>query len=62
MCNKCNNTKPCGCEETKLCGCTTKLDFKCLTNPCNNEINSLRDLLQVLINEVCSLKNQIENV
>ena len=30
MCNKCNNTKPCGCEETKLCGCTTKLDFKCL--------------------------------
>ena len=39
-----------------------ELDFKCLTNPCNNEINSLRDLLQVLINEVCSLKNQIENV
>ena len=39
-----------------------ELDFKCLTNPCNNEINSLKDLLQVLINEVCNLKNQIENV
>ena len=39
-----------------------ELDFKCLTNPCNNEINSLRDLLQVLINEVCNLKNQMENV
>ena len=39
-----------------------ELDFKCLTNPCNNEINSLKDLLQILINEVCNLKNQIENV
>ena len=39
-----------------------ELDFKCLTNPCNNEINSLKDLLQVLINEVCNLKNQIKNV
>ena len=30
MCNKCNNTKHCGCEETNICGCTTKLDLKCL--------------------------------
>ena len=39
-----------------------KIDFKSLSDPCNNEINSLKDLLQVLINEVCNLKNQIKNV
>ena len=39
-----------------------KIDFKCLSDPCNNEITSLENLIQVLINEVCSLKNQIENV
>ena len=37
-----------------------ELDFKCLVDPCNNEINSLRDLLQVLINEVCNLKDRIK--
>ena len=30
MCNKCNNTKHCGCEETNICGCPTKVDLKCL--------------------------------
>lgn len=34
------------------------LDFKCLTSPCGNQIDSLKDLLQVLINEICELKNQ----
>ena len=35
-----------------------ELDFKCLTDSCNNQITSLKDLLQVLINEVCNLKTQ----
>ena len=35
-----------------------KIDFKCLSDPCNNEITSLKNLLQVLINEVCNLKNK----
>lgn len=38
-----------------------KIDFKCLSDPCNNEITSLENLIQVLINEVCNLKNQMEN-
>lgn len=32
------------------------LDFKCLETQCGNEITSLKDLLQVLIDEVCKLK------
>lgn len=35
---------------------TLQLDFKCLTTPCGDEINSLKDLLQTLINEICALK------
>ena len=34
-----------------------ELDFKCLTGVCNNEIDSLKDLLQILINEICNLKS-----
>lgn len=33
------------------------LDFKCLQDPCNNDINSLETLLQVIINEICNLKS-----
>ena len=40
-------------EESEL-----NLDFKCLTSPCNEQINSLKDLLQVLIDEICTLKGQ----
>ena len=36
-----------------------KLDFKCLIDPCNDNINSLSQLLQILINEICDLKQQI---
>lgn len=32
------------------------LDFKCLETQCGNQITSLKDLLQVLIDEVCKLK------
>ena len=35
-----------------------KIDFKSLSDPCNNEITSLENLMQVLINEVYNLKNQ----
>ena len=34
----------------------SKLDLKCLKDPCNNNINNINQLLQVLINEVCTLK------
>lgn len=33
------------------------LDFKCLQGPCDNNIDSLETLLQVLINEICNLKS-----
>ena len=35
-----------------------KLDFKCLGSSCGPPITSLEDLLQTLIDEVCTLKNQ----
>lgn len=34
------------------------LDFKCLVSPCGEQITSLKDLLQVLIDEVCKLKEE----
>ena len=34
------------------------LDLKCLVNSCGPPITSLKDLLQTLIDEVCTLKNQ----
>lgn len=37
-----------------------ELDFKCLVNPCGT-LNSLNDLLQILINEICNLKSIVEN-
>lgn len=33
------------------------LDFKCLQDPCNENITTLSQLLQILINEICLLKN-----
>jgi hypothetical protein len=38
---------------------TLELDFKCLVAPCGEQIGSLKDLLQTLINEICQLKNPI---
>mgnify|MGYP003609290505 FL=1 len=35
-----------------------ELDFKCLVSPCGETITSLKDLLQVLINEICILKGE----
>lgn len=37
---------------------TLSLDFKCLTTPCGDQITSLKDLIQVLIDEICTLKGQ----
>lgn len=34
------------------------LDFKCLTSPCGEQITTLNELLQVLIDEICALKGQ----
>lgn len=36
-----------------------ELDFKCLVSPCETTITSLKDLLQVLIDAVCELKEQV---
>lgn len=40
-------------EEKNIIG---NLDFKCLVDPCGEQIGSLTDLLQVLIKEICTLK------
>lgn len=45
-------------NDDSCCVDLDKIDFKCLSDPCNNEITSLKNLLQVLINEVCNLKNK----
>lgn len=37
----------------------SKLDLKCLTDPCNNVISTEQQLIQILINEICILKSQI---
>lgn len=36
------------------------LDFKCLVSSCDTSIGSIKELLQVLINEVCILKENNE--
>ena len=36
-----------------------KIDFKCLSDPCNNEITSLENLIQALIDKVCNLEQRI---
>lgn len=53
-------TKVCAIEEASGEGTddTLSLDFKCLVSPCGEQITNLKDLLQVLINEICKLKNQ----
>lgn len=37
-----------------------KLDFKCLTDPCNNVIDTEQKIIQLLIDEICQLKAQIQ--
>lgn len=44
-------------EESEL-----NLDFKCLATTCGEPITSLKDLLQSLINEVCDLKNKVNEL
>lgn len=48
--------KVCDLMDTKEVDDSLQLDFKCLVSPCGSEIESLKDLLQVLINEICALK------
>lgn len=55
--------------ETQICNImnaddnddSLELDFKCLVSPCGSQINSLKDLLQTLINEICEIKDQLNN-
>ena len=37
-----------------------ELDFKCLVDPCNNTITSLNQLLQIMIDKICNLKDRIK--
>lgn len=46
------------CSEIDKC-IIDKLDFKCLVDPCGENISSLSQLLQILINEICALKNPV---
>ena len=36
-----------------------ELDFKCLVDPCNNNITSLNQLLQRMIDKICNLEQRI---
>lgn len=36
-----------------------ELDFKCLVDPCNNNITSLNQLLQIMIDKICNLEQRI---
>ena len=36
-----------------------ELDFKCLVDPCNNNITSLNQLLQIMIDKICKLEQRI---
>lgn len=38
-----------------------QLDFECLTDPCNNQITNLKDLLQAMITQICQNKTDIAN-
>lgn len=35
------------------------LDLKCLSDDCNNNVKSLKQVLQLIIDEICILKSQI---
>lgn len=35
------------------------LDFKCLVDPCDNTISSLNQLLQIIIDNICNLKQRV---
>ena len=48
----------CNLQETSEDENILNLDFKCLVDPCGDQISSLKDLLQVLINEICILKGK----
>ena len=37
----------------------SKIDFKCLSDPCNNVIDSQLKLIQALIDKVCNLEQRI---
>lgn len=36
----------------------SKIDLKCLVDPCNNTIDTQEKLMQLIINTICELKNQ----
>lgn len=54
----------CDLKEKKPDGSTSvdisKLDLDCLVDPCNNIIDTQQKLIQLLINEICDLKAQIQ--
>ena len=54
------NTEICNLKEGKEEEDELSLDFKCLVDTCGTPISSLKELLQVLINEVCKLKQENE--
>lgn len=48
-------------EEDGCCIDIEKLDLKCLVDPCNNIINNQTQLMQVIIDQLCELKNLVTN-
>ena len=46
-------------NENSCCIDLSKIDFKCLSNPCNNIIDSQLKLIQALIDKVCNLEQRI---
>lgn len=46
-------------NEDSCCIDLSKIDFKCLSDPCNNVIDSQLKLIQALIDKVCNLEQRI---
>ena len=46
-------------NENSCCIDLSKIDFKCLSDPCNNIIDSQLKLIQALIDKVCNLEQRI---
>lgn len=45
--------------DNSCCIDLSKLDFKCLVDPCNNTIDTQLKLIQIMINKICELQQRI---
>lgn len=48
-------------QDDDCCIDIEKLDLKCLVDPCDNPINNQTQLMQIIIDQICELKNMMTN-